>query len=441
MKIIRFVAENLKRLKLVEIEPKGNIVEISGPNGSGKTSVLEALWWTLAGTREMQKQPIRVGATEGRTELDLGDIIVRRKFSQTGSTLVVERKSDGVRLKTPQEVLDKLYSKVALDPLAFSRMKSKDQFEQLRKMVPLEVDVDKLDEANASDFSKRTDLNREIKSMQSRAASLVFPPNLPAEKIDISALSAEVEKSATHNKDREIESARRADIARQVKSLRDKADHDDQSILNEQARIAEIQKRIDFHKSEAASRRKAADDLQNELDRKQPIPDAIDVSDFRKKIDDAIAANGMIVRREDHKTLLGQLAEKQKAADELTEAIETRQKQKSAAIAAAKFPVGSLGFGKDEVLLNGIPLEQASTAEQLRVGCAIAMAMNPELRYIAIRDGSLLDSKSMDVIRDLAKSNDFTVFIETVDETGTVGIALSEGEVVADNQKPDEQTV
>lgn len=221
MKIIRFVAENLKRLKLVEIEPKGNIVEISGPNGSGKTSVLEALWWTLAGTREMQKQPIRVGATEGRTELDLGDIIVRRKFSQTGSTLVVERKSDGVRLKTPQEVLDKLYSKVALDPLAFSRMKSKDQFEQLRKMVPLEVDVDKLDEANASDFSKRTDLNREIKSMQSRAASLVFPPNLPAEKIDISALSAEVEKSATHNKDREIESARRADIARQVKSLRE----------------------------------------------------------------------------------------------------------------------------------------------------------------------------------------------------------------------------
>lgn len=440
MKIVRFVAENLKRLKLVEIEPKGNIVEISGPNGSGKTSVLEALWWTLAGTREMQKQPVRVGATEGRTELDLGDIIVRRKFSQTGSTLVVERKSDGVRLKTPQDVLDKLYSKVALDPLAFSRMKSKDQFEHLRKMVPLEVDVDKLDEANASDFSKRTDLNREIKSLQGRADTPAFPANLPAEKIDVSALSAEVEKAATHNKEIESENLRRDSSKKEIDRCVGRA----KECLEKNV---EIEKRIKDLQAESAKNAKTAEEfhntaanLKNELDRKQPIPEPIDVSGVRKKIDEAIAINSMIVRREDHKALLAQLADKKKAADELTEAMETRAKQKSAAIAAAKFPIDGLGFGKDEVLLNGIPLEQASTAEQLRVGCAVAMAMAPELRYIAIRDGSLLDSKSMDVIRDLAKTNDFTVFVETVDETGTVGIALSDGEVVADNQKADEQT-
>ena len=39
MKIIRLSAENVKRLVAVEIEPTGNLVEITGKNGAGKTSV------------------------------------------------------------------------------------------------------------------------------------------------------------------------------------------------------------------------------------------------------------------------------------------------------------------------------------------------------------------------------------------------------------------
>lgn len=42
MKIIKLTAENVKKLRAVEITPTGDLVEITGRNGAGKTSVLGA---------------------------------------------------------------------------------------------------------------------------------------------------------------------------------------------------------------------------------------------------------------------------------------------------------------------------------------------------------------------------------------------------------------
>jgi recombinational DNA repair ATPase RecF len=61
MKIIELQAENVKRLRAVTITPEGNIVEISGRNGQGKTSVLDAIWWAVSGTTHIQAVPIRKG--------------------------------------------------------------------------------------------------------------------------------------------------------------------------------------------------------------------------------------------------------------------------------------------------------------------------------------------------------------------------------------------
>lgn len=48
MKIIALQAENVKRLVAIEIRPDGNLVQITGKNGAGKTSVLDCIWWALA---------------------------------------------------------------------------------------------------------------------------------------------------------------------------------------------------------------------------------------------------------------------------------------------------------------------------------------------------------------------------------------------------------
>ena len=100
-------------------------------------------------------------------------------------------------------------------------------------------------------------------------------------------------------------------------------------------------------------------------------------------------------------------------------------------LAKASFPLPGLGFGINGVTYNGLPLEQASAAEQLRVSMSMAIASNPKLRVIRITDGSLLDSNSMAVIEEMCKAEDFQVWIEQVEETGKVGIFIEEGRVAA----------
>ena len=160
MKIVKLVAENIKKIKAVEINPNGEIVTIAGKNGAGKTSILDSIWWAMSGTSHIQGAPIRKGQTKARIKLDLGEIIVERKFTDAGSTLTVEN-SEGARFPSPQKMLDALVGSLSFDPLAFSRMEPRKQLDELRRVSKLDVDIDKLNTLNALDYDKRTQLNRE----------------------------------------------------------------------------------------------------------------------------------------------------------------------------------------------------------------------------------------------------------------------------------------
>ena len=102
---------------------------------------------------------------------------------------------------------------------------------------------------------------------------------------------------------------------------------------------------------------------------------------------------------------------------------------KSEIVKNAKMPIEGLSFDDEGVLFKSIPFSQLSAAEQLRVSISMAMVMNPKLRVIRIMDGSLLDTENMEIIKNMAKDNDFQVWIEKVDESGKIGIYIEDGEI------------
>src|SRR5262245_45260325 len=113
MKIIQLTAENVKRLKLVNITPKGEYVEITGKNGSGKTSVLDSIWWALGGKADIQAQPIRRGADKASIRLDLGSMVVERKFLSSGATTITVKNAEGAIYPSPQAMLDELIGRLS----------------------------------------------------------------------------------------------------------------------------------------------------------------------------------------------------------------------------------------------------------------------------------------------------------------------------------------
>jgi hypothetical protein len=113
---------------------------------------------------------------------------------------------------------------------------------------------------------------------------------------------------------------------------------------------------------------------------------------------------------------------------DLTLAINDIDVENDLSLSAAKLPIEGLGVDEEGVTFKDIPFNQLSDAEKLKVSVAIAMAKNPTLRVIHIKNGSLLDKKSMAVIESLAKDNDYQIWIERVEDS--VGIKIEDGEVV-----------
>jgi DNA repair exonuclease SbcCD ATPase subunit len=438
------------------------MVQITGKNDNGKTSVLDSIWWALAGTTNIQKVPIRNGEERALIRLDLGELKVERKFRKTAkgnvTTTVTVRPAEiaGVDPKnipplgSPQEILDALLDSLSFDPLAFSLMKSRQQFEELRNISELDVDIDALDAANTADFKGRTDINREAKGKRAQAEGVSIQKDLPAERISEDALVGEIEAAGEHNASIETRKARREQARRDVQDEKAAAERFRQSVKEVReiaaARVAELRQEVDRVEKEAKAvgwrkeemaveNDEHAAALQAKITSAKRLPEPINVSAIREKLAGARETNDAIGERESRDRFLFEAKALETEAAELTERMKGREKQKVDAIKSAKLPLPDLGFGDGFVTYGGLPFEQASDAQRLRVSTAIAMAKNPKLRVIRIRNGSLLDEDNLAILAEMAREEDFQVWIERVDSSGKVGIVMEDGMVKTVNEE------
>lgn len=427
MRILELRAENVKRLQAVAIRPDKSIVEITGRNGQGKTSVLDSIWWALTGKTNIQAEPIRKGEDKASIRLDLGELKVTRTFTrqedETVSTSIFVENADGARYGSPQKMLDALLGELSFDPLAFSKLDPKQQFETLKAFVP-GVDFAEIERANKEDYDLRRDLNRRAKDARAAAASIALPLDCPEAEVDESELVSNLEAAGEHNAMLERRKAKREEAAREVQALIGKRD----DCVARAKQLREEAARMD---DQAAQHDAAATELQTKLDTAEPLPAPIDTALVKAQIDAARQANAQVAKRRARDAHLAEAERLEAASAARTSAMEQREADKLAKIAQAKLPVEGITFGDGVVLMAGVPFEQASDAEQLRASIAIAMAMNPKLRIVRVRDGSLLDADSMAILAQMAEAHDFQVWIETVASGRPGAIEIEDGHVKA----------
>ena len=428
MKILEFRAENVKRVKLVVIRPgDDSLVQITGANAQGKSSTLDALGWLFGGAKPIQGDPIRAGADRAVIQADLGEIIVRRTLNRKEggyTTALYVEAASGARFQKPQDVINGFMGALSFDPMDFMRAEPKAQYDMLRRFVP-GVDFDALDAANRADYVARTDVNREIERKRQAAGAIQFPADLPVERVDEAALLERMAGAAQTNATIEAERATRERAAVECGRLRTAA----QECLTN---AATLRKQADDLDERAARMVEEAEALEAERVNQPELPSPVDVSDVRAQIEQARTINRQIDRRDERDRLLREAGEQEWVADGLTDAIEARKRQKEEAIAAAEMPVDGLTFGEGVVLLNGHPLDQASGAEQLRTSVAIAMAMNPTLQVIRVRDGNALDDNHLRMLGEMADEKGYQVWIERrLDASGAVGFYIEDGQVKA----------
>ncbi len=432
MRIVQFESDNFKRLRAVQISPDGNVITIGGKNGSGKSSILDAIYVALVGLSVAPPKPIREGAEKCRIRLDMGEMIVTRTFTakEAGGytdTLKVESADGNTRFNKPQKVLDELLGAVGFDPFAFVGMKPKDQAATLLEMVPLPVDLDELAAADTADFAARRDVNRDGQALAARLAAIQpVPEDTPAELVDRDAILAELAGAADTN------SAIERDRVAREKAEQAAVDSDAAADRCRQLAV-DLRRQADEQDALAAQATAKAKEWRDAIAKQPALADPVDTAELQQRLAQAEVTNAAIARRQQREAMEAELAELRTKSQGFTDAMNARELARKNALAKAKMPIDGLAFGVDDagkatVLFNGQPFEQASSAEQIRASTAIAMAGNPQLRVLRIKDGSLLDDDSMALIASMAEAEDFQLWVEVVRGDG-VGIVMEDGAV------------
>lgn len=418
MRIIELRAENLKRLKAIDIIPTDDLVVLAGRNGQGKTSVLDAISWAIGGASMFKDSPdpVRHGQKQATTTVDLGEIIVTRTWTAGGTTNLTVKAKDGTKFTSPQKMLDDLIGSLSFDPLSFANMDARSQRRTLLGLVELPFDLDELDRRRQAIFDERTDANRDLKRL-SNALSLLDRPTVVGEPVSTADIVATLQAATA--------------------TVRSNADarHHLERLLREEAStksdVIEAERKLAAAQHAHRTAIEAVEVQDALVDGLGPDPDVDAIS---AQLADAERSKDAVRLAAEYAERESQVEDAQANAVHLTALLDAIDAEKIEGLKAAKMPAPGLSISDDGVEFQGVPLSQASGAERLRVSLAIAIAANPKLRVIRIADGSLLDDDSLELVAEMAAFGDMQVWIEKVDSSGEIGIVIEDGSVVAVNE-------
>lgn len=425
MKILSLKSENIKRLKAVEIAPGGSHVAVVGRNEQGKSSVLDSIMYALAGKGEVCERPIRDGQSNAKIVIELDAYTVTRTFTAAGGGMLKVVAKDG-KISSPQAILDGLVGDLSFDPFEFTR--AKNQAEVLRKLVGL--DTSALEAEHDKVYFDRTEVNRQTSVLAGKINSQHSNDLLPDKEIDVRDILTARAEAAKQN-DRNLE------LRNNYNSIVFAIQQTNREMVAELVNVQRLERELAAAKAKHAllsTQHEVLQDQQKEAGA-VTVPPNVDLSGYDQQILNAqktnadIRANRELRAHENMRnTLVNQSVDLTRRLDAIEDEIDKK-------LASVKYPIVGLGFSSTgTVTFDGIPFSQLSTAQRLKISAAIGIALNPKLRVMFIRDGSVMDEDTLTALVQIAEVHDTQLWIERVGKSldGELpGVIIEDGSVIA----------
>jgi len=423
VKIVKLSAENFKKLVAVEITPDGNTILLTGKNGAGKSSVLDAIFAAFCGKKGVPDKPIRDGQESAEIVVETENFTIKRTFTTAGGGSLTVTNSDGYKAASPQALLDKIVGEIAFDPMKFIHdYDTRKQRQVLMELVGF--DFTDLEQQIAAVKQERSQITRD-KDKSQHDADAIDSADVPEKEVGLKYLTDKLQTAMNLNAEQDR-------IMSEINSLNRDITAGAYGCEQAEVQIERLEKELQAAKdAQTAALRRNDERLAQKAKLAESLEPKIDIAAIQAEIDGVESTNTLIRLNKQKAQHLTYVALCRNKFAELGKKMKALEDQKAQRLAEVKMPIAGLSIDESGVTYEGIPLAQVNSAKQLEIGVAVSMALNPKLKVIRMC-GNNLDSASLKIINKLVKDKDYQAWIEKVDETGKVGIFIEDGTVCPD---------
>ena len=441
--LLEFQIINYKGIVRLAATPNGRSLTLTGANGAGKSSAIEALYWALGG--EAEGDPLRLGADEMGVTMRWNDtggelFITRTKKRGKKPALTVrdvERPGAPKRAAyaSPTALLERF--RQAIGRNAFSQLPEKERVNLVRRIAP-GLDVSDLEAERGRVYAERTQIGREAEELAAQAIGVVVPEVLadvgPERDLAIIAgRKVEIERARGQN---EIQRAAARRLAREATAASKVAMSANDLVEVARNSLRDFEAQAEQRERERITAQLAADEAATEADM---LVDP-DPSDVDSEIAAARAHNQRVraveqrraerARAEAERAKLAErAAARSRAYGDANAEIKAIDEERTARIAGARCPIPGLALTADGVVYPGrngpVPVPQLSTGERIALDVAIAAAL--ELRVIPVPGWADLDREHRARIDAQAEKRGVQLLRELTTPDGPLEAVIEEG--------------
>lgn len=421
MKITKIKISNFLKLKDVEFNPSETNV-IVGKNKQGKTSILKAI--RAAFTGDADSSSIRLGENKAEIVIDMEDLEIKRSITEKGTNLKVSNK-EGMVYPAPQKFLDGILGTFSFNPIEFFDKKAADRKKYLLNAIKLTITPEEL-EAYTGQKLAGIDYDLHALEVVEMARKFYYDQR--------TAANSEVTKKENALKDLSAKIPDGFDPKsvsdEEIQKLRDAISKDEQEAI----RADENRKAIVALQTREAKLKEELKQVQDEiLERSQAKFDYSDPMALQ-------AAKDALASLEGKRELVFTAKRAEEVRGELTTAMEDAQRLDGIVkkltkevpedlIKKAQLPVEGLTIEGDDILINGVSLDNLSSSEQLKFGLEIVRALNGEFKVICVDGIESLDKESFEFFLKEAENDDYQYFVTRVEGDTPHSIVVEDGEI------------
>ena len=431
MKISHIRIENILGITSLEVTPGGTLTEISGDNGQGKTSILEAIKAGVKGGHDATL--LRHGAEKGEIVLVMDDgVELHKKVTATGSTLDLVK--DGKKVAKASDTIKGLTDLLSVNPVDFLTASKKDRVKVLLEVMPVQVDIKRLsdiagfpvnaqagidglallDVVRTEIFNDRTMTNRAIKEKDATINQLrqAMPDAPGGVEGDEDSLRAQLQELQTK---RDAETAR---IDQKLVILKTTyAESVAAAKLQAQEKIAEINAELQNTLASMSS-------AQNETEAKAARARQRAIDTFNEGASPLQAGISAISQNRDaaakRAVTIETLAKMDKDAEDLA-ADAKRQTASLEQIDAYKsellnsLPVPGLEMRDGELYRYGVAFDRLNTAQQVEIAIEVAKLRAGDLSICCVDRFECLSPETLEEFKAKAEDSGLQLFVTRVD--------------------------